>query len=71
MNLRHGERLAHLVLYRMSEDAQPDDEGTYDQQELKLSKFFNNWPQKLRLLDEDGTVEPMKEGDENGKDEAT
>jgi dCTP deaminase len=71
VNLRHGERLAHLVLYRMSEDAQPDDEGTYDQQELKLSKFFNNWPQKLRLLDEDGTVEPMKEGDENGKDEAT
>jgi dCTP deaminase len=65
VNLRHGERLANLVLYRMSEDAKPDDEGTYDQQELKLSKFFNNWPERLKLMDEDGTVEPIKEGSKN------
>lgn len=37
-NLKHGEKMANLIFYRMS---QPDhDETLYDKQELQLSKYF-------------------------------
>jgi len=42
--LTHGEKLARLEFYRMSKDA--DDNGIggeYEQQSLKLSKFFADW----------------------------
>jgi deoxycytidine triphosphate deaminase len=40
--LRHREILAQLEYYRMSEPAEPG-EDTYDDQELKLAKFFRPW----------------------------
>jgi dCTP deaminase len=58
VNLRHGERMANLTLYRMSEDAEPDN-TKYQKQTLKLSGFFGNWPQKLREVGSDGTVEAV------------
>ncbi len=58
VNLTDGEKLARLIFYRMSEDCKkPKDEnqieennvqllqGDYNEQELKLSKFFKDWPQ--------------------------
>jgi dCTP deaminase len=58
VNLRQGERMANLRLYRMSEDAGA---GTsdYEKQTLKLSGFFADWPQKLREVGSDGTVEAV------------
>jgi len=41
-SLRHGEKMANLIFYRMSK---PDHDKTpYDKQELKLSKIFAEWP---------------------------
>ncbi len=54
VNLTHGEKLARLVFYRMSEDCQEppkkdevQEQKIYNNQELTLSKFFKAWPQKL------------------------
>jgi dCTP deaminase len=58
VNLRQGERMANLTLYRMSEDAGPDT-TSYGKQTLKLSSFFAAWPQKLREVGSDGTVEAV------------
>ena len=58
VNLRHGERMANLKLYRMSEDAGPD-ASDYGKQTLKLSGFFADWPEKLREVESDGTVEAV------------
>jgi len=58
VNLRNGERMANLTLYRMSEDAEPD-KTTYGKQTLKLSGFFGDWPQELREVGSDGTVEAV------------
>lgn len=42
VNLRDGERLANLVLYRMSQDAEAE-QSDYGKQTLKLSGFFAAW----------------------------
>jgi hypothetical protein len=60
VSLSHGERMANLVLYRMSEDAKPD-KSSYESQILELSSFFPAWPEKLRKVDEDGKVESQTE----------
>jgi dCTP deaminase len=42
--LMHGEKLARLEFYRMSKDADDNESGgEYEQQSLKLSKFFADW----------------------------
>ncbi len=56
VSLRHGERMANLTLYRMSENAGPDI-SDYGKQTLKLSGFFSDWPDKLKEVGDDGTVE--------------
>jgi dCTP deaminase len=58
VNLTDGEKMAKLIFYRMSKDVEnpsaPADE--YGSQTLKLSKFFADWPEKLKGND-DGVVE--------------
>jgi dCTP deaminase len=41
--LRHGETLAKLEYFWMSQDAEEGDGGSYNNQELTLSKVFKNW----------------------------
>jgi dCTP deaminase len=61
VSLADGEKMANLIFYRMSQDAaRPDEaEDAYGKQTLKLSKFFAEWPEKLKRND-DGTVEVIK-----------
>jgi dCTP deaminase len=59
VNLSDREKMANLTFYRMSEDSDKQAEPSpYENQTLQLSKFFDNWPAKLRKVDDDGTVEP-------------
>jgi dCTP deaminase len=54
--LQDDEKLAKLIFYRMSEENDcQNPEHDYNNQELKLSKFFAPWGAKLRM-DEDGIV---------------
>jgi len=56
VNLIHGEKLARLTFYRMSEDAAaPEKPQPYNEQTLKLSKYFGPWPEKLEVA-RDGRV---------------
>ena len=58
VNFYHGERLARLNFYTMSEKPEKEREPTYNNQELKLSNFFDEWPKKLKYVDEEsGRVE--------------
>ncbi|MDP3025320.1 MAG: 2'-deoxycytidine 5'-triphosphate deaminase [candidate division Zixibacteria bacterium] len=44
--LRDGETLANINFYRMSEPAEePTEKNDYENQELKLSKYFKDWGQ--------------------------
>jgi dCTP deaminase len=45
VNLKHRERMARLVFYRMSEAAERNEapESPYESQTLKLSKLFTAW----------------------------
>ena len=44
VNLKDGETLAKLEFHRMSKDCESGDKNTdYNEQELKLSKFFGDW----------------------------
>ncbi len=46
VNLIHGEKMAHLIFYRMSEDAtaeQQAEKSPYMDQSLQLSKYFASW----------------------------
>lgn len=57
VTLRDGEKMAKLSFYRMSQDGDtPND--VYNDQELKLSKFFASWPDTLELQDALGSVAP-------------
>jgi len=58
VNLAHGEKLARLVFYRMSEDA-PEEPSAYNDQELTLSKFFARFPSQLKLVDGNYSVAPI------------
>lgn len=56
VSLQHDEMLARLQFFRMSDtpvanDLQ-DDDGSYNQQELKLSKYFKDWSSTPRLADD-------------------
>ena len=54
VNLNDGEKLAKLIFYRMSENAhEPDDLVAYNEQDLTLSKFFAEWPERLKYVDEE------------------
>jgi dCTP deaminase len=55
--LTHGEKMANLVFYRMSRNAEQG-VGSYSGQTLKLSKVFKPWPESLRKIDSEGNVEP-------------
>lgn len=61
VSLADGEKMANLIFYRMSQDcveeSSPSDK--YDNQTLQLSKFFADWPAKLKR-DSDGSVEAAK-----------
>jgi dCTP deaminase len=61
VSLIHREKLARLTFYRMSEDAKPDesapDKTVYNEQELKLSSYFADWPKAL-TSSSDGAVSP-------------
>ncbi len=46
VTLRHGERLARLEFYRMSEPCAAGSGSEYSDQELKLSKHFADWPKE-------------------------
>ncbi len=51
--------MANLTFYRMSEDCEFK-EGKYEKQTLKLSDFFDKWPDDLRFISDDGAVEPRE-----------
>jgi len=54
VSLAHGERMANLTFYRMSRDATGGGNPTgYEKQTLKLSKFFDDWPEKLERKADD------------------
>jgi dCTP deaminase len=66
VSLGHGEKLASLVFYRMSEDPADltddqikDEAKDYGSQDLKLSTRFAEWPKHIKLND-DGTVEAVE-----------
>jgi dCTP deaminase len=52
VSLRHGEILARLQFFRMSEDAAPmdGDENPYNEQTLQLSKYLGKWTSAPRLV---------------------
>jgi dCTP deaminase len=59
VSLANEEKLANLTFFRMSQDCEAEGKATpYEDQTLKLSKFFGKWPEQLRSVDNDGTVEP-------------
>lgn len=63
VNLIHREKLARLTFYRMSEDASKSGEASpepteYNEQELKLSGYFGEWPKELTLK-HDFSVAPL------------
>ena len=58
--------MANLTFYRMSEDApklseeeEKKEARGYGSQDLKLSKFFAEWPDNIKRND-DGTVEAIQ-----------
>jgi dCTP deaminase len=62
VSLADREKMANLIFYRMSEDAPPlspeekqDEAKGYGSQDLKLSKFFGEWPKHLKR-NTDGTL---------------
>lgn len=58
VSLGDGESMARLQFYRMSKDACAGDEKTdYENQTLKLSGFFPDWPPEVDLED-NGEVHP-------------
>ena len=48
VSLRDGEKMARLIFYRMSQDAEKPEKTAYDTQTLKLSKFFAEWKPRKR-----------------------
>jgi dCTP deaminase len=56
VTLAHGEKLARLVFYRMSEDATFEKACTYNKQALQLSKHFKPWPTDKLKIDMDGNL---------------
>jgi dCTP deaminase len=44
VSLVDGEKMAKLIFYRLSEDAEQKEKSAYSDQDLKLSKYFAKWP---------------------------
>ncbi len=61
VTLAHGEKLARLIFYRMSEDAIFKKQNTYNKQALQLSNHFQSWPEKNLEIDQDGYISYLKE----------
>ena len=66
VSLADREKMANLIFYRMSEDApqltekeEQDEAKGYGSQDLKLSKFFAEWPKDIRR-NENGTIETIQ-----------
>jgi dCTP deaminase len=66
VSLADKEKMANLIFYRMSEDApklseeeEKKEARGYGSQDLKLSKFFAEWPDNIKRND-DGTVEAIQ-----------
>lgn len=61
VSLVDGEQMANLKFYRMSQDAPRSKPTGYEEQQLKLSKFFSPWPSKLKYTGEveNGAVEEI------------
>ena len=58
VTLAHGEKMANLIFYRMSQDCKEEQNTSpkaYENQELELSKFFAKWPKNL-IMNPDGKV---------------
>jgi dCTP deaminase len=58
VNLRDGEKMARLTFYRMSQDCEKKSNvgnTPYQNQTLKLSSFFDKWPEKVSVAS-DGKV---------------
>ena len=56
-NLKDGEKMANLIFYRMSRGIFAEMNKSYNDQNLKLSNVFKEWPKKLKI-DSDGNVQP-------------
>jgi len=56
VSLAHGERMANLSFYRMSDDAGDADPTPYEDQTLRLSKFFGAWPERM-VRSTDGSLQ--------------
>jgi len=66
VSLADKEKMANLIFYRMAEDAptltpeqEKEEAKGYGSQDLKLSKFFAEWPNKIKR-NGDGTVEAIR-----------
>jgi dCTP deaminase len=60
VSLADGEKMARLSFFRMSEGVKEPKDRYYNKQCLQLSGFFGAWPPKLRLVDDNGRVEPIQ-----------
>jgi len=73
VSLIHREKLARLTFYRMSMDAQQPDaqeqkaDEAYNNQELKLSNHFGEWPPDLQL-EMNGSVHSRAESRQQSED---
>lgn len=47
VNLVHEEYLAKLIFYRLSKDSERDRDEQYNDQELQLSRIFQEWPDSI------------------------
>ena len=56
-NLIDGEKMANIVFYRMSRSF-AEMNKSYNDQKLKLSNIFQDWPKKLKM-DNEGNVDPI------------
>jgi dCTP deaminase len=55
-NLIDGEKMANIIFYRMSRSF-AEMNKSYNDQKLKLSNIFQDWPERLKI-DHEGNVEP-------------
>jgi deoxycytidine triphosphate deaminase len=63
VSLQDGETMARLLFFRMSEDASREDvedDTPYNAQQLQLSKYFADWPEKVTVDEVCGTVTPSE-----------
>ncbi|MBN1804409.1 MAG: 2'-deoxycytidine 5'-triphosphate deaminase [Sedimentisphaerales bacterium] len=58
VSLKDGEKMAKLIFYRLSRPCKKG-KSSYNEQTLKLSKIFANWPEKIKVED-DGSVKKVE-----------